>query len=309
MSMGRAPRIQFEGAHYHLINRGNYRNAIFGHPKTAVAFEACLFEMCAQMDWRLHAHVIMRNHFHLVVETPRANLAQGMQWLQSTFAKRFNGFRKERGHLFQGRYKALLVEPGPALLRVVDYVHLNPVRARVVPVEAPADFRTCSLHWFRGKKRPPFLVCERWLRELGLRDDRNGWACYLEHLRTRASGPNSPREHVQLTRGGLIGSTSWGRGIAQEHGHLMRPHSVSGQQSIALRETQWALRLDQLLEASGHTKQQAAAERHGAPWKIELARQLRLSSSATIPWIARALHLGAPKSLSVYLSRLRKINF
>ena len=63
--MGRAPRIQFEGAHYHIINRGNYRHPIFAHPKTAAAFEACLFEMCGQMGWLLHAHAVMRNHFHL----------------------------------------------------------------------------------------------------------------------------------------------------------------------------------------------------------------------------------------------------
>jgi len=307
--MRRAPRIQFEGAHYHIINRGNYRHPIFAHPKTAAAFEACLFEMCGQMGWLLHAHAVMRNHFHLVAETPRANLAQGMQWLESTFARRFNCYRNERGHLFQDRYKPLLVEPGPSLLRVVNYVHLNPVRAKAVPAERLADFLHGSVRWFRSKARPPFLICERWLHELGLSDTHDGWTRYLEYLQAKSAEPIPPREQAQMTRGWLIGSAQWGRAVVDEHREFMRLRPACGKEWSALREAQWTVALDQLLAASGHTSQEAAASRRGAPWKIELARQLRQDTSATIPWIARALHLGAPKSLSVYLSLLRKLNF
>jgi len=74
--------------------------------------------------------VPMSNHFHLVVETPEPNLVVGMKWLQSTFATRFNRLRKERGHVFQGRYKAILIGSDRPLLGLVDYVHLNPVRAK-----------------------------------------------------------------------------------------------------------------------------------------------------------------------------------
>ena len=74
----------------------------------------------------------MRNHFHIALETPEGNLVEGMQRLQATYANRFNKLRGERGHLFQGRYKALIVEPGPHLLTLVNYIHLNPLRASIV---------------------------------------------------------------------------------------------------------------------------------------------------------------------------------
>jgi putative transposase len=110
--MARKLRLEFPGACYHVINRGNYRADIFATDGAKAAFERCLFEAGTKSGWLLHAFVLMRNHYHLAVETPLANLVSGMQWLQATFANRFNRFRDERGHLFQGRYKALLVEKG-----------------------------------------------------------------------------------------------------------------------------------------------------------------------------------------------------
>ncbi len=118
--MARKLRIQYEGAIYHVINRGNYRRDVFGTVGAAQAFETVVFEACKMHGWRLHAHGVMSNHYHLAVATPRANLVEGMHWLQSTFATRFNRLRQVRGHLFQGRYQALLVEDAAALARVVD---------------------------------------------------------------------------------------------------------------------------------------------------------------------------------------------
>ncbi len=110
--MARKLRLEFPGACYHVINRGNYRANVFQSEKTKAAFVSCLFEACVKSHWLLHAFTVMRNHYHLALETPEGNLVAGMQWLQSTFANRFNRLRDERGHLFQGRYKALLVEEG-----------------------------------------------------------------------------------------------------------------------------------------------------------------------------------------------------
>ena len=128
--MARKLRLEFPGACYHLINRGNYRADLFRTEGAKAAFEACLFAACARSGWVLHAFVLMSNHYHLAVETPDGNLVAGMQWLQATFANRFNRLRRERGHLFQGRYKSLLVEEGDALGQVCHYIHLNPVRGR-----------------------------------------------------------------------------------------------------------------------------------------------------------------------------------
>src|SRR5688572_16507787 len=107
--MARKLRLEFAGACYHVINRGNYRRDLFKDEGAAASFQSCLFEACTRFRWRLHAFVIMRNHYHLAVETPEPNLSEGMKWLQGTWAARFNRFRSESGRPFQGRYKALHV--------------------------------------------------------------------------------------------------------------------------------------------------------------------------------------------------------
>ena len=80
--MARKLRLEFPGACYHVINRGNYRGDIFATAKTKAAFEDCVFEACTKHGWVLHAYVVMRNHYHLALETPEGNLVAGMQWLQ-----------------------------------------------------------------------------------------------------------------------------------------------------------------------------------------------------------------------------------
>ena len=109
--MARTLRLEAEDGIYHVLNRGNYRADIFRADKTKAAFLTCLGEACGKAGWRVHAWCIMSNHYHLAVETPQGNLVGGMQWLQGTFSTRFNRLRGERGHLFQGRYKSLLVDP------------------------------------------------------------------------------------------------------------------------------------------------------------------------------------------------------
>ena len=141
--MARKLRLEFPGACYHVINRGNRRVGPFGAAQTRDAFESCLFEACVRSKWVLHAYEIMGNHFHLALETPEGNLAAGMQWLQATFTNRYNRVRGQAGHgsIFQGRYKALLVQAGTALGMVCDYIHLNPVRAGLASVGRMSDWR------------------------------------------------------------------------------------------------------------------------------------------------------------------------
>ena len=165
--MARKLRLEFPGACYHVINRGNYRAQVFATEQTRAAFEACVWEACEKSGWLLHAFVVMNNHYHLALETPEGNLVAGMQWLQATFANRFNRLRGERGHLFQGRYKSLLVEPGAALGQVCHYLHLNPVRAGLVAVGDLPTYRASSYWHLWQKKRPAFLRVETALAEAG----------------------------------------------------------------------------------------------------------------------------------------------
>jgi putative transposase len=170
--MARKMRLEYPGAVYHVISRGNYRADVFAADATKAAFEACLFEAATKSGWRLHAFVIMSNHFHLLVETLKGNLVLGMRWLLATFAARFNRFRDERGHVFQGRYKSLLVEAGSSVGQVGDYIHLNPVRAGLMTVRRLVAYRYSS-YWFlpRLKQRPGCLQPAMVLAQAGGMED------------------------------------------------------------------------------------------------------------------------------------------
>lgn len=127
--------MEYAGAIYHVMNRGDRREPIFHDDADRQRFVITLGEACAKTDWQVHAYCLMNNHFHLVVETPNANLVAGMRWFLSTYTARFNRRHKQFGHLFSGRYKSLIVDgSGSGYLRTVcDYVHLNPERAKLLP--------------------------------------------------------------------------------------------------------------------------------------------------------------------------------
>jgi REP element-mobilizing transposase RayT len=143
--MARRLRLQFPGARYHIINRGNFRQAVFSSDGAWEAFVAALGEAADRFRWRVHAYAVMSNHYHLALDTPEPNLATGMHWLQSTYATRHNRFRRRHGHLFQGRFKSLLIEDAAHLARVVDYIHLNPARAGIVTPDQLTEFKPSSL--------------------------------------------------------------------------------------------------------------------------------------------------------------------
>src|SRR5882762_9212306 len=132
--MARQLRLEYEGAIYHLLSRGDRREDIFRDAGDRNCFLTTLGAACVKTQWQVHAYCLMSNHFHLVVETPRPNLVTGMKWLLGTYTSRFNRRHEEFGHLFSGRYKALIVDgSGDGYLKTVcDYVRLNPVRAKLL---------------------------------------------------------------------------------------------------------------------------------------------------------------------------------
>ncbi len=141
--MARKLRVQYPGAIYHLMNRGDRREPIFKDEEDRRRFLETLGQACAKTGWQVQ-YCLMLNHFHLVVETPKANLVAGMKWLLGTYTARFNRRHKLFGHLFSGRYKSLIVD-GCYLRTVCDYVHLNPVRANLLsPDESLQEYRWSS---------------------------------------------------------------------------------------------------------------------------------------------------------------------
>ena len=126
--MARSIRIEFPGAFYHVMARGNRREAIFPDDDDRRFFLHTLGEACGRTGWRVHAWVLMGNHYHLLVETPEPNLSVGMKWLQNAFTRRFNVRHRQWGRVFGDRYKAVLVDAGSGwhVETVLDYIHLNP---------------------------------------------------------------------------------------------------------------------------------------------------------------------------------------
>ena len=126
--MARPIRIEYEGAIYHVTARGNRRGIIYDGNKDRLMFLGALGEMVERFGVRVFAYCLMSNHYHLAVGTPRGNLSRAMGWLQTTYTVRYNLRRQKSGHLFQGRYKAILVDEDEYAMRLVEYIHLNPAR-------------------------------------------------------------------------------------------------------------------------------------------------------------------------------------
>jgi len=130
--MARPLRIEFAGALYHVTSRGNGREDIYLDDSDRELFMVVLGEACSLFNWTVHAWCLMGNHYHLLVETPDSNLSRGMRYLNGVYTQRFNRTHSHVGHLFQGRFKAILVEKEAHMLELARYVVLNPVRAGMV---------------------------------------------------------------------------------------------------------------------------------------------------------------------------------
>ena len=311
--MARKLRWEYAGACYHAINRGNYRKDLFAVKGAAESFEACLFEASERAGWRLHAFVIMRNHFHLAVETPEPNLSEGMRWLQATWAARFNRYRGEVGRPFQGRYKALHVEAGHALAQVAHYIHLNPVRAGVVPGERAGEFRWSSLHWFPQRGRPACLEPSTVLAEAGhLADTAAGWRCYRDYLDVLAEEAGVRREEklTRLSQGWALGTEGFKAGLREQlrAGRDGRGRfELLGADPAALKEARaglWEEKLVALAEAFGVSLEALLPARSAAA-KVQLAAAMKRCTSVSNAWLAARLQMGQPASVSQYVRRFR----
>ena len=140
--MARPLRVEYEGAFYHVTSRGNEKKDIFSSPEDYEQFKTYLYEAREKFDYKLHAYVLMTNHFHLLIETPEANLNRLMHYINGSYTGYYNRHNRRVGHLFQGRYKAILVDRDNYLKELSRYIHLNPVRAGMVG--KPEDYQYSS---------------------------------------------------------------------------------------------------------------------------------------------------------------------
>ncbi len=215
--MGRQPRVEYTGALYHVMCRGNRREKIFQDEEDYQLFLDLLTEVCERTGWEICAYVLMPNHYHMVLQTPEANLVKGMKWFQGTYTKRHNRRHKQWGHVFQGRYKAVVIDPSDTVYfrTACNYVHLNPVRAKLVETAdtPPLEDYPWSSSWYLSRalsQTPQWLAVGRVIEEsLSQPDDRRSRRSYLAYLKAEAAGEDEEVGYSALRRGWFLGGAEY----------------------------------------------------------------------------------------------------
>jgi putative transposase len=303
--MPRPLRIQYEGACYHVMSRGDRLEAIFADKRDRAEFLRTLGQTCAKTGWQVHAYCLMTNHFHLVVETPQPNLSLGMKWLLGTYTQRFNRRHRHWGHLFGGRYKAQLIdERSEEYLRVAcDYVHLNPVRAGLVKKNQRLEsFPWSSYPAYRQPKlRPSWLHTDRLMGEYGL-EGESAWSCReFERAARIARLASSSVQEESMRRGWKIGAEDFRDWLADKLARRGR----KGERARERKETDAALAeriVKEALSALRWREIDLATEPKGHACKIRIAQRLRTETPMTRQWIADRLRMGSASYVSNLLS-------
>lgn len=154
--MARQWRIEFPGAIYHIMSRGNARQDIYRSDDDRKLFLSLLEDLSERYEIEVYAYVLMNNHYHLLLKTKHANLSKAMQWFGTTYTRKFNLIHLTSGHLFQGRFKSIIVENDAYLLRLSCYIHRNPLKAGIV--QKLSDYPWSSYPFYAYKKKPPIWL-------------------------------------------------------------------------------------------------------------------------------------------------------
>ncbi len=296
--MPRALRIEYEGAVYHVMNRGDRREPIVLGDEDRRLFLDTLCEVCAKTGWRVHALCLLDNHFHLVMDTPRANLVSGMKWFLGTYTVRFNRRHGLLGHLFSGRYKAVLVDGGtPGYFQTAcNYVHLNPVRTRQWKPGTPLlsyVWSSYPQYLAAPERRWPWLCVDRLLGELDLDDSVRGRRAFLAYMKARQAEEDQNDETWRpLRRGWFLGSEAVRQSLLERVAtSATNQHSGSERRESEVARAERLL--DEELQRLGWTAHDLEKRRKGDPGKVQIARRLRHETTVSLSWIASRLQMGA----------------
>lgn len=306
--------------------RGDQREAIFYDEEDRSMFLQTLADACVRTGWRCHAYVLMGNHYHLVIETPRANLVAGMAWLQNAFTRRHNVRHKRWGHLFGGRYKAILVDDGEGwyLGTLIDYVHLNPVRAGLVELAAGLEaYKWSSLGaaWLvPPTKRKAWMEVARGLGCWGLKDDARGRRAYLERLeqKVRDEGreagrmlPASQSLQSTLKRGWFFGSQVFREKVAAlAEGVMVKSARRRNYGASAEVKDHHERTAERLLEAGMRVCKLTEADlmrlAHGHEKKALIALAIKEQTTMPLDWVAEKLRMGTRSTVSRATAGVKK---
>jgi len=305
--MPRKLRLEYEGAIYHVMSRGDRRGPIFKDDADRRLFLETLAQCCGKTDWEVHALCLMSNHFHLVVETPKANLVAGMKWFLGTYTGRFNRRHKLVGHLFSGRYKSLIVDgSGSGYLRTVcEYVHLNPVRAKLLKAgQRLRSYRWSSypLYLAVPGKRPGWLRVDRLFGEMGiLKDSQVGRREFEQRMEQRLQ-PENAGEYKPLRRGWCLGDEGFRKELLAQMAERVGESHYGAERQEAGEEKAERMVVEELKRRKWK-EADLKKRRKGDPGKVKLAMRLRRESIMTLKWIAHRLHMGSWTHVSNCLAK------
>lgn len=319
--MARPLRYEAAGAVYHVMARGDGGKDVFKDDKDRFAWTDLLEKAHGRFGWRVHAWVLMGNHFHLLLETPEANLVAGMKWMLGVFSQGWNRRRGRRGHVFQGRYKSVVVNgeeaEGSYFKIVADYIHLNPVRSGWVGGDTGKRLRSwrwSSFGAYAGNKVPGWLETGRVLRAFKLSEDGRGGKAYGGYLEARArdrKGVVSDEALAELRRGWYLGEKSFSEKVlAAIKGTVVadrKRSSVGGGAARAHDEAEAEKIIDAALEELGAPKDAVLLSGRGV-WKDEkemVAALVRGRTAVTNRWVAARLGMGHEVSVTRAVRRFR----
>ncbi|MEA3276098.1 MAG: transposase [Pseudomonadota bacterium] len=246
--MARPLRIEFSGAYYHVTARGSRREAIYEDDEDREEFLRLLGEIIKELEWRCHAFCLMNNHYHLFIETAHPNLAKGMRQINGVYTQCSNGRHQRSGHLFQGRYKAILVDSDAYLQELSRYIVLNPVRAGVLG--DPAEWPWSSYRATAGlERRPAWLTTDAVLATFG-----------------RKKG-EARQAYQRFVRDGIDGESVW-RGLNRQ---------------VFLGDDRFVERMQRKLGDEREDVQIPKVQRRGPPPTLEqLSREARSRDAAIV---------------------------
>lgn len=316
--MPRKPRIEYPGAVYHVMSRGNHRQKVFREDNDCVLFLETLGEVCRRTGWKIHAYALMGNHYHMLLETPEPNLVVGMQWFQSTYTKRFNAIHREWGHLFQGRYKAIPVEAGTGYFSTIaTYIHLNPVRIKGFDFtkERLDEYRWSSYPaYIRQVDRPEWLACRRVLEQLGIPDSAKGCRAYADYIAARIEEVRhsdqpwkADAQWQKIRRGWQFGSEEFRKEILKQVDISLKKARRSSFSGNGICEHDEATAEKWIAEGMKHLAIQENDLKHlrmSSPEKVALAWLVRRNTSVRPTWIKKRLGMGTATCFAAYLKKL-----
>jgi putative transposase len=320
--MARPIRYQAPGAIYHVIARGDGGKMVFDTEQDRRAWLTRKEQACEKFGWLVHAWVLMGNHVHVLLETPEPNLVVGMKWLLGVYTQGWNGRRKRRGHLFQGRYKAVVVngeDRDAHYFRIVaDYIHMNPVRAGLVggtTGKSLMDYPQSSFpHYHSKRDRPKWLVTEKVLQAFELGEGRRGARAYVNYLEERAKDRKAALNDETLNalrRGWHLGDKSSRAKVLAAMADQIRPKrrlgSVAGSAARSHDEAEAERIVSKILSNLDLplNPDQLAGRGRWLDEKALIVALVKKYTAASNRWIADRLAMGHPSSVSRAVRRVR----